>query len=36
MDAFESVIAMLLQREGYWVYPRFKVQLTKEEKKKNW
>ena len=34
MDAFESVIAMLLQREGYWVYPRFKVQLTKEEKRR--
>jgi hypothetical protein len=34
MDAFESIIAMLLQREGYWVYPRFKVQLTKEEKRR--
>lgn len=34
MNAFESVIAMLLDREGYWVKPTFKVQLTKGEKKR--
>jgi hypothetical protein len=33
MDAFESVIAMLLRREGYWIHPSFKVELTKEEKR---
>jgi len=34
MNAFESVIATLLQREGYWVIPNYKVNLTKEEKLK--
>jgi len=33
MDAFESLIAMLLRREGYWIHPSFKVELTKEEKR---
>ncbi|MBX7112628.1 MAG: hypothetical protein K1X87_12390 [Dehalococcoidia bacterium] len=33
MDSFESVIAGMLRRQGYWVWPRFKVLLTKEEKK---
>jgi len=33
MDVFESVIAMLLRREGYWISPSFKVELTKEEKR---
>jgi hypothetical protein len=33
MDAFESVMAMLLRREGYWISPNFKVELTKEEKR---
>lgn len=33
MDAFESVIAMLLRQEGYWVYPSYKIDLTKEEKR---
>ncbi len=32
MDAFESLIAMLLRHEGYWVTPSYKVNLTKEEK----
>jgi hypothetical protein len=33
MDAFEAVVAMLLRREGYWIIPSFKVDLTKEEKR---
>lgn len=33
MDSFESLIAMLLQRKGYWVRTSFKVELTKDEKK---
>ncbi len=32
MDAFESIIATILQREGFWVRTSFKVELTKEEK----
>lgn len=32
MDAFESLIATLLRREGYWVETSVKVELTKEEK----
>ncbi|WP_447590444.1 hypothetical protein [Aquipseudomonas campi] len=34
MDYFESVIKTLLEGEGYWVRQSFKVQLTKEEKRK--
>jgi hypothetical protein len=34
MNAFESLVAMLLERSGYWVKPNFKVALTKEEKRK--
>lgn len=34
MDAFESLVAMLLRHEGYWVTPSFKVKLTKGEKRK--
>jgi len=34
MNAFESVVAMLLRHEGYWVHPNFKVELTKEEKRR--
>lgn len=34
MDAFESLIATLLHRQGYWTTTSFKVQLTKEEKRK--
>lgn len=33
MDAFESVIATILEREGFWVRTSFKVKLTKEEKR---
>jgi hypothetical protein len=32
MDSFETVVSLLLRREGYWTYPCFKVELTKEEK----
>ncbi len=33
MDSFESLMAHLLEREGYWVKTCFKVDLTKNEKK---
>lgn len=33
MDAFESVVSMLLERSGYWVRSAYKVELTKEEKR---
>jgi hypothetical protein len=33
MDAFESIVAALLQRQGYWTQTSFKVELTKEEKR---
>lgn len=33
MDAFESVVAMLLERRGYWVRTAYKVNLTKAEKR---
>jgi hypothetical protein len=33
MDSFESLVAGILEREGYWVRTRFKVELTKEEKR---
>jgi hypothetical protein len=33
MDAFESVISMLLRREGYWTISSFKVKLTQNEKR---
>ncbi len=32
MDAFEQIVAMLLERNGYWVQTAYKVCLTKEEK----
>ena len=32
MDAFESLIAMLLRSEGYWTTTSFKVDLTKRDK----
>ena len=32
MDAFESLVATLLRRDGYWIWPSFKVGLTKEDK----
>jgi hypothetical protein len=34
MDSFESVVATILERDGYWVKSTFKVNLTKEEKRK--
>ncbi|MCK4625580.1 MAG: hypothetical protein KAV00_09745 [Phycisphaerae bacterium] len=34
MDAFENIVAMILNREGYWVRTSYKVNLTKEEKRK--
>ncbi len=34
MNAFESLVAMLLERDGYWVKSSFKVELTKEEKRR--
>ena len=33
MDAFESLISMLLRHNGYWTIPSFKVELTKAEKR---
>lgn len=33
MDSFETLMGMLLEREGYWVQNAFKVNLTKEEKR---
>ena len=34
MDHFESIISTLLEAEGYWVRRSFKVNVTKEEKRK--
>ncbi len=34
MDAFESLVSMLLRHQGYWTTPSFKVELTKAEKVK--
>jgi hypothetical protein len=34
MDAFESLVSMLLRHQGYWTIPSFKVELTKDEKRK--
>src|SRR4026208_1937389 len=33
MDAFESVVAALLERKGYWTRTSVKVNLTQEEKR---
>lgn len=33
MDAFENVVAAILQRQGYWTLTSVKVELTKEEKR---
>ena len=33
MDAFESLVSMLLRHDGYWTIPSFKVELTKSEKR---
>lgn len=32
MDAFEHIVATVLEREGFWVRTTFKVELTKEDK----
>lgn len=33
MDAFESVVASLLERQGYWVRSSYKVELSKSEER---
>ena len=33
MDAFETVVASILQRQGYWTLTSVKVELTKPEKR---
>jgi hypothetical protein len=33
VDSFESVVAQILERKGYWIRRCFKVNLTKEEKR---
>ncbi len=32
MNAFEALVATLLRNEGFWVYPSFRVELTREDK----
>jgi len=32
VDAFETVVAGMLSQQGYWVWPSYKVKLTKREK----
>ena len=32
MNAFETLVAGVLRREGIWTYPSYKVLVTKEEK----
>src|SRR5688500_10709534 len=32
MDAFESLVGSILQGDGYWIWPSYKVELTKAEK----
>lgn len=34
MDHFESIVATLLEADGYWVRRSFKVNVTKEEKQR--
>ena len=34
MDAFEDIVRLLLERQGYWVRTSFKVELTKAEKRR--
>lgn len=34
MEAFENIVAWLLEQEGYWVRTSFKVNLTKPEKRR--
>lgn len=33
MDAFEHIVAAILDREGYWTRKEVKVEITKDEKK---
>lgn len=33
MNSFEVVVGEILKAKGYWVWPNFKVNLTKEQKK---
>ena len=33
MNAFETVVASILQRQGYWTLTSAKVELTKDEKR---
>lgn len=33
MDAFESVVALILRRQGYWIQQSYKVELTRAEKR---
>jgi len=33
MESFESLVLTVLERDGYWVRPGLKVELTKDEKK---
>lgn len=32
MNAFESLVTTLLRNEGFWVYPNFRVDLTRDDK----
>ncbi|MCH8806125.1 MAG: hypothetical protein IH986_08555 [Planctomycetes bacterium] len=34
MDSFESIVQTIFEHKGYWVKTGFKVELTKEEKRK--
>ena len=34
MDSFESIVRTIFESKGYWVKTSFKVDLTKEEKRK--
>ena len=34
MDSFESIVKTIFENKGYWVKTSFKVNLTKEEKRK--
>ena len=34
MDAFETVVGTILEREGFWVRTAFKIEITKEEKRR--
>src|SRR5262245_42556261 len=34
MDAFESLISMLLRHDGFWTIPSFKVNLTADDKRR--